>query len=418
MTVFVLSVIYLTFISLGLPDSILGVSLPVMQQEWGIPLSYGGAVSMTVVGCTIISSFSGSFIIKKIGTGKVTFFSCLMTAFSLYGFSVSSSFLWLILLAVPLGLGGGAVDAALNNYAALHFKAHHMNWLHSFWGVGATFGPVLMSYFIASSASWQFGYRAVSLIQIVMAAIIFLSLPFWEKNSREKGLLPTRILSEKKGGEAPTINCFDDDREKYSVTGKKTDRGKACLFKIKGVKYAFLTFLLYCTVEHSVGLWGSSYLVKTRNVLPEEGAFWMAFYYGGITAGRMLSGFLSFVFNNRQMIRGGLVTAVAGTLFLFFPFPVFITGGSFVLIGLGLSPVFPAMLHETPARFGKERSQDIIGFQMGFGYSGSAFLPLLLGVLLQHAGMSVFPFFTAFSTVLILFFSERIDRVIYKETGN
>ncbi len=395
-TAVLLAVIYLSFISLGLPDSILGVSVPAMQTEFGFPLSFGGLVSMTVVGSTIISSFSSSFIIRKFGTGKVTFASCLLTAVSLMGFSVSPSCIWLAVFAVPLGLGGGSVDTALNNYVALHFKASHMNWLHSFWGLGATLGPVMMSFFIASSATWRSGYRAISIIQIILSLILFMSFPLWRMHkSLDIGNSETDMGTE-------DLYSAERDAEDVNVS------------KIRGVKYSLLTFLFYCALEHSAGLWGSSYLVIVKGASLEGGAFWMAFYYGGITAGRFFSGFFSFRFSNPQMIRGGLITALAGSIFLFFPFPAPVTGCSFVLIGLGLAPVFPAMLHETPLRFGKKRSQEIIGYQMGFGYTGSAFLPLLLGIVLQNAGMPVFPYFIAFTTAVILFFSSRIDKSVLR----
>ncbi len=404
-TAVLLSIVYISFISLGLPDSILGVSIPAMQVEWGFPLSFGGAVSMTVVGSTIVSSFSSSFVIRKFGTGKVTLASCILTAFSLFCFSVSNSHLWLLLLAVPLGLGGGSVDTALNNYVALHFKARHMNWLHSFWGVGATLGPFLMSYFIALS-SWRSGYRTISFIQISLSLVLFVSLPLWKMHKKITAPKDEAVSEDRKGAAETGIaaKATSDD----SLSGKS----EAGILKIRGVKYALLTFLFYCAVEHSVGLWGSSFLVRIKDASAEAGAFWMAFYYGGITAGRFLSGFISFRFSNPQMIRYGLLTALTGSLFLFFPLPAFASGCSFVLIGLGLSPVFPAMLHETPVRFGKENSQKIIGFQMGFGYTGSAFLPMLLGVVLQHAGMFMFPFYVNVFTVLILFTSGRIDKSV------
>ena len=489
-TIIILSVIYLSFISLGLPDSVLGVSIPAMQAEWGFPLSYGGAVSMIIVGSTIISSFSSSFIIKRIGTGKVTFASCLLTAASLYGFSVSPSYIWPAVLAVPLGLGGGSVDTALNNYVALHFKARHMNWLHSFWGVGATLGPVLMSFFIASSGSWRSGYCTISLIQILLASVLFAALPLWKRHMKMTGFNETAEYRKereerknvKSAGTVKSEGTEDSSRRKitgtedsgedsgwkttgtedssgWKTTGKEDSSGwkttgtedssgwettgtedprtsetvtagrsfkkgrtseksgknkNKRIIKIKGVKYALLTFLFYCAVEHSVGLWGSSYLVRVKNAALEEGAFWMAFYYGGITAGRFLAGFFSFYFSNPQMIRYGLLTAFTGSLLLFFPLPAFFTGCSFVLIGVGLSPVFPAMLHETPLRFGKEKSQDIIGFQMGFGYTGSAFLPLVLGIILQNAGMVFFPFFITSLIFLVIIVSGRIDKASEK----
>ena len=420
-TTVLLVIIYISFISLGLPDSILGVSIPAMQNEWGFPLSFAGVISMTVVGSTIISSFTSSLIIKKFGTGKVTFASCFLTAVSLFGFSVSPSYIRLVLFAVPLGLGAGSVDTALNNYVALHYKAHHMNWLHSFWGVGATAGPVLMSFFIASSSSWRSGYSAISLIQISLAAVLLISLPLWKKHRKitesNKSGISIETIPDLCVSDADFSKSENDDFKNKSDNYKKilNNKKEKKILSLPGVKYALLTFLFYCAVEHSVGLWGSSYLVKVKNASAEAGAFWMAFYYGGITAGRFFSGFFSFRFSNKQMIKHGLITAFTGSLFLFFPLPVLITGCAFVLIGLGLSPVFPSMLHETPVRFGRVKSQEIIGLQMGFGYTGSAFLPMLLGLVLQYAGMWLFPVFAAALIFLIFAVSEKIDKVSIKK---
>lgn len=378
-TIILLAIIYLAFISLGLPDSILGVSIPAMQYEWNLGLSTGGAISMIIAGSTIISSFTSGFVIKKLGTSKTTFISALITGIALLGFSLSPAWYYLLLLALPLGLGAGSVDTALNNYVALHYKAHHMNWLHAFWGVGATLGPLIISYNI-ESASWRTGYRTIALMQLSLAAILLISMPLWKK----------------------TDSSSAEEPESEKTTGIRT------LLKQKSAPAALLTMLFYCGAEVSVGLWGSSYLINSRDFPMETAASWMAMYYGGITAGRLISGFVSFRLTNTQMIRIGVLTSLTGIILLLLPLPLFITGLSIVLIGLGFAPVFPSMLHETPERFGKENSQMIIGWQMGFGYIGAAFVPPLLGVVLQQTGVGFFPFIILGFIIMLVILSETL----------
>lgn len=382
-SILLLVLIYLAFISLGLPDSILGGALPAIQLEWNLPLSAGGLLSMIVVGSTIVSSFLSGHLIKRFGTGKITFLSCILTGSSLLGYSMVPSFYWLLMLAVPLGLGGGAVDTALNNYVALNFKARHMNWLHSFWGVGATLGPLIMSHALLSTSSWRSGYRTISFVQLSLALVLLVSLPLWK--------IPQQKLKKREERHSPV-------KDKQSLS----------LFRIPGVNLALMTMFLYCTVESSVGLWGSSFLVQTRGASLEKAASWIALYYGGITLGRFLSGILSIKLNNTQMIRYGGLTALSGILLFLLPLPSFVSGSALVLLGLGLSPIFPAMLHETPHRFGSRYSQVLIGYQMGFAYMGSAFMPPLLGVVLQNIRMAYYPFIILTVILIMLFVSRRL----------
>lgn len=375
-TVLLLVIIYLSFISLGLPDSLAGVTLPSFQKEWGIPLASGGILSMIIIGGTVISSFFSDRIIKKLGTAKIVFLSCLTTGLALLGFSWAPSFSWLILLALPLGLGAGTVDTSLNNYVALHFKAHHMNWLHSFWGVGATLGPVIMSWNLINT-SWRLGYRTVSWIQLSLALILLLSLPLWKKHQAQR--------SEPESA-AP---------------------GKTNIFTIPGIPWALTTMVVYCALELGTGLWSTSYLVHVRGFAQENAARYTAIYYGGITAGRFLSGFISFKLTNRQLIRAGGLTALTGIILLNLPLPPALSGTGLILTGLGLAPVFPAMIHETPRRFGRDLSQKIIGFQMGFAYTGSAFIPPLLGLVYQKISVSWFPL-TLLALVFILLLSTEL----------
>ncbi len=383
-SILLLGIIYLAFISLGLPDSILGVAIPGMQVQWGISLSSGGLIAMIAVCGTVISSMASSYVIEKLGTGKITFLSCLVTGGALLGFSFAPAYFWLLLLALPLGLGAGSVDAALNNYVALHFKAHHMNWLHSFWGVGATLGPLIMGAMLVNNG-WQMGYRTIGVIQLSLAVLLLLSLPLWKRHR-------------------PEVQTFVEPEASEAVSESVMRR--------RGVKEALLIMMLYCSVESGVGLWGSSFLIQVRSYSVESAATWMAMYYGGITLGRFFSGFFSFRFNNTQMIRGGAILSLLGALLLVLPLPAIATGFILILIGLGLSPIFPAMLHETPVRFGSEVSQKVIGYQMGFGYIGSAVIPPLMGLLVQQFGMSLLPLLISSVAAILLLLSERINRVL------
>ncbi len=383
-SILLLGIIYLAFISLGLPDSILGVAIPGMQAQWGISLSAGGLISLIAICGTVISSMSSSFVIKKLGTGRITFISCLITGSALLGFSLVPAYYWLLIIALPLGLGAGSVDAALNNYVALHFKAHHMNWLHSFWGVGATLGPLIMGSMLVNRG-WQAGYKTIGLIQLSLAVLLLISLPLWKKHK-------------------PVIQDFETPVQSGTPTGS--------VFRRRGVKEALSIMLLYCSIETGIGLWGSSFLIHVRAYSIDSAATWMAMYYGGITIGRFLSGFISFRFTNTQMIRGGVILALFGVVLLALPLPSIVTGLILILIGLGLSPIFPAMLHETPVRFGAEASQKIIGYQMGFGYMGAAILPPLIGLIVERLGMNFFPILISLIAAVLLLLSERINRIM------
>lgn len=392
-TTVLLIIIYLAFISLGLPDSLLGVAWPVMQQEWQAPLDAAGLVAIFITGTTIISSFLSGHIIRRFGTGKVTLISCIMTGSALLGISYAPSYIWLLLFAIPLGFGAGSVDTALNNYVALHFKAHHMNWLHSFWGVGATMGPFIMGKILLHTSSWRLGYRTIASIQLVLASILLISLPLWFKHA------------------ALTKDAAVDYHDAHTSSNRKG------VMKIPGVIYALLTFAFYCAAELSVGLWGSSYLVQVKSLTVDTAATWVALYYGGITIGRIICGFISFRLTNTQMIRSGIYITFVGTLLLLLPLPNVVLMGAFILIGLGLSPIFPAMIHATPPRFGKAQSQTVIGYQMAFGYMGSAFLPPLLGFVIKHTSMFIFPVFLVMCSVIMLVSSEKINVLTHRKAA-
>jgi len=392
--ILLLALIYFAFISLGLPDSLLGVSWPVMQQEWSMELDAAGLIALLITGSTITSALLSGHIIHRFGTGKVTFISCLMTGLALLGFSFSPNYYWLLVLSVPLGLGAGSVDTALNNYVALHFKAHHMNWLHSFWGVGATLGPIIMATTLSNGLNWRIGYRTIAFIQLSLAFLLFISLPLWSRH--------IKLTEEKNKKDLVTQPSLTESKNNIKTNP----------FRIKGVIYAILIFLFYCTIETSIGLWGSSYLTKSKGVSVETAALWIALYYGGITIGRFVSGFISFKLNNDQMIKLGMTIAVVGSVLLALPLPNILLIFPLMLIGLGLAPIFPAMIHETPVRFGRKNSQHIIGYQMAFGYIGIAVLPPVMGVIINLTTTNLLPFFWIASAVLMVLSYVKLKTVL------
>lgn len=385
-TFLLLVLIYFAFISLGLPDALLGVAWPAIQTDWGLSLDAAGLIAMLITGSTIVSSLLSGHIIKRLGTGKVTFLSCLMTGCALLGVSLSSSYYWLLLLALPLGFGAGSVDTALNNYVALHFKSRHMNWLHSFWGVGATLGPIIMAQSFSGGLMWRAGFRTISIIQLSLSVLLLISLPLWKKH---QAISPIQ----------------EEDTDDTNADQKKTDKS---IFKLRGLKFALLTFTAYCAVEVSIGLWGSSFLIQTRQVSIETAAYWITLYFGSITVGRFISGFISIKLNNKQMIMLGAMIALVGAILLIVPLPSVLLMLPFILLGLGLAPIFPAMLHETPNHFGKEHSQIIIGYQMAFAYTGSALFPPLFGVIMKNTSMILLPFLLLAGVTVVLLSAQRL----------
>jgi len=383
-TFFLLLIIYLAFISLGLPDALLGVSWPAMRQEFAMPLDAAGILTMVTIGTTILSSLANGYIVRKIGTGKLTFFSCLITGGALLGIAVAPSFWWVIPLAIPLGFGGGSVDAGLNNYVAHHFKAHHMNWLHSFWGVGATMGPIIMGSYLMN-ATWREGYKNIALIQLTLAFILLITLPLWKKH-----------------------NDSDEAKEGAETMAAQPDPNP---LKIKGVPLALTVFLFYVAAEMSVGLWGSSYLVQVKGIEIGIAARWIAMYFGGITMGRFIAGFVSFRLNNGQMIRLGTLISLAGAAMILLPLPNQVLMAAFVIIGVGFAPIFPSMIHQTPTSFGKNNAGVIIGFQMAAAYTGSAIIPPLSGIIYRNISMSLFPIFILICIATILVTTEYLNRL-------
>ena len=359
-----LALIYVSFISLGLPDSLLGSAWPQMQESLGVSLSLGGVISFLITASTILSSLMSHQVIQRFGTGAVTMCSVALTALALFGFSLSNSFFALCLWAIPYGLGAGSVDAALNNFVALHCKAKHMSWLHCFWGIGATGGPYIMGLCLSRGMGWQAGYRTISFLQMALTLILLLSLPLWKKQE-----LP---LS---GGE--------------TVRPQTPQWGK--LLKRPGVKAALTAFFFYSALELTTGLWGSSYMVAVRGISAETAAKWISLFYLGITAGRFFSGFLTLRFSDDAMVRLGEGTAIVGIILMLLPLHNLFLCLGLILTGLGCAPIYPSLLHATPQRFGKSLSQSLMGTQMAISYLGSTTMPPVSGFLSEKISMGLYP---------------------------
>ena len=368
-----LAIIYLAFISLGLPDALLGSAWPVMYQEFSVPVSYMGIISMIIAAGTVVSSLMSDRLTKKLGTGKVTALSVLLTAIALFGFSISSSMWMLCLWAIPYGLGAGSVDAALNNYVALHYASRHMSWLHCMWGVGASLGPYIMGAVLTRGLGWHTGYRLIGGIQLLLTVIIFLSLPLWKK--------------QVKGSDAAPEVCA----RPLSLQQ---------ILQIPGVKQVLVMFFCYCALEQTAGLWASSYLVLYRGIAPETAAGFASLFYIGITVGRALCGFLTLRFNDAQMIRMGLCGIAVGIAALLLPLGQAATLVGLIVVGLGCAPVYPSVIHATPEYFGADRSQAIIGVQMASAYVGNCVMPPLFGFLANHTTVAIYPFYLL--TLLLL----------------
>jgi len=401
MATWFLIIIYLAFISLGLPDSLLGSAWPVMWPDLGTSVGAAGLLSMVVAGGTIVSSLASGSIVQRLGTGKVTLISCCLTAGALLGFSLAPSLIWLIVLAIPLGLGAGSVDAALNHFVAEHYEAHHMNWLHCFWGVGATMGPIIMSTYLAGHNSWRSGYTAVCVIQFALVLILLVSLPLWKRVAgRHEGLAAEGVLAD------------PNDAKLHSSEGTAA---KTNILRLAGVKYTLTAFLLYCGVESTVGLWGASYLVGARDISAETAALWISLYYAGITFGRFVTGFITLKVHNRVLIRCGQLIAIAGSVILLLPLPSTCSLVGLILIGFGLAPIYPGLLHETPARFGKDNSAKLMGYQMATAYTGSTFLPPLFGFIATQTSMSLFTYVLLGFLILMLLSAEQVNRILMNQ---
>ncbi|MEG1125470.1 MAG: MFS transporter [Oscillospiraceae bacterium] len=362
-----LSLIYLAFISLGLPDSMLGASWPAMREALSLPISGAGPIAMIITCGTVISSLASGKMLKRFGTGRVMIVSVSLTAAALLGIALAPSYIWLCFLAVPLGIGGGAVDAGLNNFVALHYKASHMSWLHCFWGFGATAGPIIMGGALSLTGKWQNGYLTVGIIQIAVVALLFLSLPLWKKYE------PVPPGAEKA------------DHEK-----------KLSPFKLPGAASAVSSFFFYCALETATGLWAASYLVENKGLSSVTAAKWASVFYLGITVGRLVSGFVAMKISGKSLIFIGQSICLCGAVLIALPLGNIFSAIGLAVVGLGCAPIYPSMIHETPRRFGAENSGALIGFQMACAYMGNLIVPPLIGVLGTVTGLWVFPYVLIF----------------------
>ena len=378
-----LPVIYLAFISLGLPDAVLGAAWPVMCAEFQVPVSYAGIISVTISAGTIVSSLMSDRLTLRFGTAKVTAASVAMTACALLGFSFSGNFWLLLLWAIPYGLGAGSVDASINNYVALHYASRHMSWLHCMWGVGASIGPYIMGYALTGGQGWNMGYRYIGFLQLALAALLLLSIPLWKKRNTcptEENGVPAAALSLKQ------------------------------ILEIPGAKEVLLAFFCYCALEGTAMLWSGTYLVRHLGMEEERAASLASMFFLGITAGRALSGFLTYKFSDANMIRLGQAVILTGIVVLLLPLGELTALAGLLLVGLGCAPIYPSVIHSTPEHFGAENSQAIIGVQMASAYLGSLSAPPVFGLIANHISASLLPVYLGVILIVMTVSAEGLNR--------
>lgn len=376
-----LAIIYLSFISLGLPDSLLGSAWPTIYRDFGVPVSYMGIISMIISIGTVISSLQSDRLTKRFGAGKVAAVSVTMTAAALLGFSFSDSMWMLCLWAIPYGLGAGAVDAALNNYVAVHYASRHMSWLHCMWGLGAIIGPYAISFALTKGYGWHGGYRIIGIFQVVLSAILLFSLPLWKKQA---------------GSE-----------EESAVTQTKSLTIKEIL-KLTGAKEILIMFFCYCAVEQTTMQWASTYLNSQHGIDAKIAAGYASLFFIGITVGRAVSGFLTMKFSDAQMIRLGQCLILLGVFCLFLPVGNLAARAGLIIIGLGCAPIYPCVIHSTPAYFGTDKSQAIVGVQMASAYIGTTVAPPLFGLIGNHISMSILPGYLLLILAVMVLMHERL----------
>jgi len=462
-----LVIIYISFISLGLPDSVLGSAWPVMYPELKVPLSYSGIIFVIITLGTVISSLNSERVIYKFGTGKTTVISVMLTAIGMLGFSFSHIFILLCFCAIPYGLGAGSIDTALNNFVALYYESKHMSWLHCMWGLGACIGPIIMSTVLKYGKSWNFGYRSIALFQFGLCAIIFLSLPLWNKkkntslikhNEKEKEILEINTLNnkneenvEKTTNETNSIHkikigdkkCNNDNAEnliikernsnlnnkhKTSITieeeevkikdseseNKPEVLGLKRTIKLPGAKEAIVFFFCYAAIEQTIGLWASSFLVMERSLPEVTAARFGSLFYIGITIGRATSGFITLNLNDNQMIFLGEGIIILSIVMILLPFGYWFTLIGFIMAGLGCAPLYPCMIHATPTNFGKEKSQAVIGVQMASGSMGVLIMPPLYGLISKWVGLKILPFYLGIILVVMIFMHYKVTKITKK----
>lgn len=385
MTHLLIIIIYLAFVSLGLPDAVFGGSWPTMYQEFEVPVSFAGIVTVIISLGTIVSSLQSDRMTYKLGTGKVTAISVATTAVALFGFSMSHSFIELCLWAIPYGLGAGGVDASLNNYVAVHYSSRVMSWLHCMWGVGAMTGPYVLGFVLTGGGIWNTGYKIIALMQVVLTIVLIISLPLWKKRE---------VVIDEKGQEVPA----------QALTMKE-------ILSIKGAKDIMIAFFCYCALEQTAGLWASSYMVLHKGVPETVAASYASMFYIGITAGRFFSGFLTMKYNDKQMIRLGMAILAVGVGVLFLPLSEYFALTGFILVGIGCAPIYPCIIHSTPDIFGADKSQAIVGVQMASAYMGSLLMPSVFGILANHITVALLPLYLCVILVLMVVMYERLVRL-------
>lgn len=393
-----LFIIYLSFISLGLPDAVLGAAWPIIHEEFGVPISFSGSIYMLISCCTILSSLKSESLRLRFGTGKITAFSVLLTAVAIFGFSISPSLFVMLFFAIPYGLGAGSVDAALNHYVAVHYSGRSMNWLHCMWGIGAALGPYILGFVLQRGESWRSGYLVLSMIQATLTIILFLSLGLWGK-----------------------------EEKKEKTEEKKAPMSFRQILSITGAKECLVSFFLYCAIEQTLGLWSGSFMVYSLKIEAKLAASFVALFYFGITFGRFLAGILAAKWKDEALILGGCGILFLGLVLLFcsmvpgqevklfeMELRQILVICALLLSGLGCAPIYPAIIHSTPRNFGAENTSALIGKQMAAAYIGSMSFPPFFGVLAKIFGTGLFPFF---STVLFFGMLFMYRNLLYKTRG-
>ena len=385
MFILLVSIIYLSFISLGLPDSVLGSAWPSMFVEFGVPISYVGIISAIVSVSTIFSSFMSDRVTSRLGSSKTTCISIFLTAAALMGFSFSTNFWMLCIIAIPFGLGAGSVDAALNNYVALHFSAKHMSWLHCMWGVGASIGPYIMGIALSTDNGWNRGYFYISVIQLVIAFIVLMSLPIWKNQTKTAN---------------PDVTV-DTEKKRTPLSFKE-------ILSIPGAKSVMITFFCYCALECTAILWASSYLNLHRGIDADLAATFGSMFLLGITVGRAINGFVAMKLSDTTMIRIGEGIILLGVIMIILPISDMVSLVGLIIMGVGCAPVYPSIIHSTPLRFGADKSQAIIGVQMACAYTGSCLMPPLFGLIANHITIALFPIYRGIILVTMIFTHELL----------
>lgn len=393
-----LPVIYLTFISLGLPDSLLGTAWPVMHVDLGAPVAAQSLISIIISCCTIVSSLLTARLVRRLGTGRLTALSVALTAAAILGFSTTGAFWQLCLIAIPYGLGAGAIDAALNNYVALNYGARHMSWLHCCWGIGASVGPLVMGWALGASMGWPGGYLAIGAVQVAITVVLLFSVPLWRQ-----------AAGIDSAGEGKGKNT-DEDEDKAANEGTGGALTNRELLSLPGARAAIGSFGTYCALEGSIGLWIASYLTMARGLNASTAASIVAQFYLGITAGRLISGFIAQWLTSENQIRLGQALVAAGLIGLIVLDGPLAASACVLVAGLGCAPIYPSIVALTPKRFGERASQGLVSLQMACAYAGSMLVPPIFGLVAGAGGSPLIPFMALALLAANIILAERAAR--------